>query len=215
MPPGAIGSLQLQRGGPLGGFFQPVEIMAPQGVAISLAEGGAFGPAQPAPIRAGLLIGQVYRFRVTNIPLQPGLEVYPTVEIIDRLYTPRGQELRFPVIVELSAEDIELALDGKFVTRVIYLEDPEMALPVAQQPRAQNWIEAAPGRDPLAVADGLGRPVAILRVGGLLPDNQRGPDLHFLFGCPPLMKYPPRRTEPAASVEAPAPAAVENGNHET
>ena len=89
MPPGAIGSQQLQRGGPLPGFFQPVQIRAPRGVMISLAEDGRFGPAQRSPVRVGLLIGQVYRIRVTNIPLNTGYEVFPTVEIIDRLYTPR------------------------------------------------------------------------------------------------------------------------------
>jgi len=31
MPPGAIGSRQLQRGGPLPGYFQPVEIKARPG----------------------------------------------------------------------------------------------------------------------------------------------------------------------------------------
>ena len=37
LPPGAIGSQQLQRGGPLPGYFQPVEIKAPQGASISTA----------------------------------------------------------------------------------------------------------------------------------------------------------------------------------
>ena len=51
MPPGAIGSRQLQRGGPLPGFFQPVEIKAPPGALISLAverpiRAGAAGPAK-------------------------------------------------------------------------------------------------------------------------------------------------------------------------
>ena len=32
MPPGAIGSLQLERGGPLPGYFQPVQIKGPPGV---------------------------------------------------------------------------------------------------------------------------------------------------------------------------------------
>ena len=41
-PPGAIGSLQLQRGGPLPGFFQPVEIKAPSGASVSLAVAGRF-----------------------------------------------------------------------------------------------------------------------------------------------------------------------------
>ena len=42
MPPGAIGSQQLQRGGPLPGYFQPVEIKAPQGALISTAASGDF-----------------------------------------------------------------------------------------------------------------------------------------------------------------------------
>ena len=46
MPPGAIGSLQLQRGGPLPGFFQPVEIKAPFGALISLAVDGQFDEPQ-------------------------------------------------------------------------------------------------------------------------------------------------------------------------
>ena len=37
---------------------------------------------------AGMLIGQVYRLRVTNIPHQPGVEVFPTIQVIDRLYPP-------------------------------------------------------------------------------------------------------------------------------
>ena len=198
MPPGAIGSQQLQRGGPLPGFFQPVEIKAPPGVLVSLAENGAFGQAEPAPVRAGMLIGQVYRFRATNIPLHPGLEVFPTIEVIDRLYTPRGQEVRFAVPVELTTEDLLLASDGKFVTRVIYLEDPRQALPIQEDPQTQNWFEAAPGRDPLAMADRLGRPVAILRLGARLPDATVGADMAFLFGCPPLVKHSPRAKAPDA-----------------
>jgi hypothetical protein len=191
MPPGAIGSRQLQRGGPLPGFFQPVEIKAPAGVLISLAEEGSFGQPQAAPVRAGLLIGQVYRIRVRNIPLNPGLEVFPTVEVIDRTYAPPGQEVQFPIAIQLTLEDIMLASNGNFVTRVIYLEDPRQALPIPQGSDEQRWFEVPPGGDPLAVADQLGRPVAILRLGARLPDSL-GPDMSFLFGCPPVVKYPPR-----------------------
>ena len=95
MPPGAIGRGQLQRGGPLPGFFQPVEIKAPSGALVSLATAGQFNPAQPAPVRVGFLIGQVYRLRVMKIPMKPGLEVFPTIEVIDRLYAPPGQHRRF------------------------------------------------------------------------------------------------------------------------
>lgn len=191
MPPGAIGSQQLQRGGPLPGFFQPVEIRAPYGTSISLAVAGSFEDPQQTPVQVGMLIAPVYRIRVTNIPRHPGEEVYPTIEVVDRLYTPQGQQRRFAVPIDLTQEDMELALEGKFVTRVIYLEDPKMALPV-KDPKEQNWFEAGPGRDPLAMADRLGRPVAILRMGGRVPADIRMPGMDFLGGCPPMVKYPPR-----------------------
>lgn len=221
MPPGAIGGLQLQRGGPLPGFFQPVEIKAPYGVLISLAVEGQFDRPQRAPVRAGLLIAPVYRVRVTGIPHHPGEEVFPTIEIINRLYTPRGQERRFAIPLDLTQEDLELALQGKFVTRVIYLENPATALPV-QNPQGQNWFEIGPGRDPLAVADRLGRPVAILRMGGRLPALGEAPSMEFLNGCPPLevhparikiLKPPPKQHPAPAPTAAPAPAPAAAPTH--
>jgi len=203
VPPGAIGGQQLQRGGPLAGFFQPVEIRAPRGALVSLAEGMRFGAPQPAPLRVGMLIGQVYRLCLLNIPLHEGQEVFPTIELLDRLYTPRGQETRFPIVIELTAEDLALALAGKYVTRVIYLEDPLAALPVREGGQAQGWFEVPPGQDPLAVADRLGRPVAILRLGARVPDPSRGIDAEFLFGCP-LVKYPPPASRAPPKAAAPA-----------
>ena len=205
MPPGAIGGRQLQRGGPLPGFFQPIEIRAPQGTRISLAEGGAFQSPEAAPLRAGMLIGSVYRLKVTNVPERPGMELFPTVEVINRLYTPQGQAVRFPVPIELTREDIDLALAGRFVTRVIYLEDPHNALPADQIAGRQSWFEAGPGSDPLAVADVMGRPMAILRLGGRLPDLQAGVDQQFLYGCPPVMRYgSPERMQTRRSPHGPS-----------
>jgi len=186
MPPGAIGSRHLQRRAPLLGYFQPVEIRAPAGAQVSLAVDGRFAEPTSAPRQVGMLIGQVYRIRVTNIPRQSGMEVFPTIEVIDRTYAPVGQQRRFAIPVELSQEDMELAMAGKFVTRVIYLEDPHNALPVQGNLSGQNWFEAAPGQDPLAVADALGRPVAILRIGARLPSIGGEPSAEFLFGSPPV-----------------------------
>jgi hypothetical protein len=205
LPPGAIGIRQLQRGGPLPGFFQPVEIRAPSGALVSLAAAGQFGPAHETSVEAGMLIGQVYRIRVGNIPLHEGEEVFPTIEVIDRLYAPPGQERRFPIPVDLTLEDLRLALDGKFVTRVIYVEDPRQALP-AHVPPGQNWFEAAPGKDPLAVADALGRPVAILRLGARVPAEPAAPSEEFLYGSPPYVEYPPKpQPTPEAAPQEPQP----------
>jgi hypothetical protein len=199
MPPGAIGSQQLQRGGPLPGFFQPVEIRVPAGAKVSLTIDSQFDEPAANSRKAGMLIGAVYRMRVTGIRFAEGAEVFPTVEVIDRLYAPVGQELRFPIPIDITEADMKLALAGKFVTRVIYLEDPRHALPAREVGKSQNWFEAAPGQDPLAVADGLGRPVAILRLGGRLPDQ--GSDPFFFFGSPPFIPCPTEQA-PAATRSA-------------
>ena len=192
MPPGAIGSQQLLRGGPLPGYFQPVEITGPAGSMIATPAGGQFDEPQTAPRLVGLLIGSVYRLRVTNIPLQEGFEVYPTIEVIDRLYPPLGQEFKFPIPIELTQEELEMALSGKFITRVIYLENPDTAAPVARRGNEQAYFEVADGENPLDVADSLGRPMAILRMGARVPGPE-GPDETFMYGSPPFVKWHPCR----------------------
>src|SRR5436190_16711429 len=66
-PPGLIGQRQLERGGPLPGYFQPVEVTAPAGALVSVVANGAFSEPRPAKLLAGMLIGQVYRLKVGNI----------------------------------------------------------------------------------------------------------------------------------------------------
>lgn len=206
--PGVIGNWQLQRGGPLAGYFQPVRILGPQGLHVALPVPGGFDEPLGAPAEVGLLVGTVYRLRITNIPGNEGQEVFPTIEMLDRLYTPRGQERRFAIPIELSQDDLELALSGRFVTRVIYLEEPDAALPAASRPDSPNWFEVAPGRDPLATADALGRPVAILRMGGRVPDANEIGSANFLYGPPPALKFPPSPAMPVTPATVPTPASV-------
>src|SRR5262249_33194540 len=162
------------------GYYQPVEIKVPEGAAVSLVCDGQFVAPQTGPVKAAMLVGSVYRFRVMNIPQRPGEEVFPTIEMINRLYPPIGEELKFPVPIEPTQEDLQLALNGKFITRVIYLEEPRAAYARQEDPNRQYAVEAGPREDPLVMADRLGRPMAILRIGGRLPGNIDAPDAEFL-----------------------------------
>lgn len=206
MPPGAVGQMQLLTGQPLQGYFQPVEIKVPDGALVSTATRGAFDPPVRNSKKVGMLVGRVYRLRVMNIHLHEGAEIYPTIEIIGRLYPPQGQEVRFPIPIELTQQDLELAIDGKLVTRIVYLENPRAAVPASQM-SGQNWFEVAPNRDPLAVADAMGRPIAIVRLGGRVPLDTANPDPAFLYNSPPLMTYAFNRTSATpGSPFQPAPA---------
>jgi len=200
MAPGAVGAAQLMRGGPLPGYFQPVAISAPRGTEIALAIDGVFAAPRATPIHVGLLVGRVYRLKVANIPNHEGQEVFPSIEVINRLYPPRGRETRFPIPIELTREELELAMRGQFVTRVVYLEDPHSALPHREDPQHQRYFDVGPRQDPLRVADELGRPMAILRIGSRVPQANTTTG-RFLFQSPPWMRLP----GPAGvSVEQPA-----------
>ncbi|MEX0701133.1 MAG: hypothetical protein WD069_03480 [Planctomycetales bacterium] len=130
-------------------------------------------PANPievdAPGMVALKLGHVYRLRIAAMPEFPGIELYPSVELIDRLHPPPGQEERFPVPIEFTEEEIEAALDGRMVTKVVYLEQPQLAAlrdddPFIPVQDVSNTINL------FAEADLRGRPLVIVRLGSRLPD---------------------------------------------
>ena len=209
--PGTVGQGQLLRGGPLKGYYQPVEVQVPEGVLVSLAENGHFGPPEEDSVTAGMLIGQVYRLKVANIKFYEGMEVYPSIEVINRIYPPPGQARRFPIPIQLTAEELELALTGNFVTRVIYLEDKATALPIREDPKRQTYFEVRSDQDPLEIADRMGKPMAILRMGSRVPDRDQLSG-RFTFGTPPLIRYP-RLPEPISTPSAQSPVVRETRNY--
>ncbi len=148
----------------------------------SFAVGTTFAdPIAPDGL-VGLLVGSTYRFRIENIPYNEGRELYPTIRLLGRLNPPPGKETEFPIVVDLTQEDLELALAGKFVTRVVYLESPTSASPVRSD---ENRIsqDVPQGSDPLAVAETLGRPIAVVRIGSRIPDPTA------FFGSPTFLNY--------------------------
>ncbi|MEM1068503.1 MAG: hypothetical protein AAGG48_05120 [Planctomycetota bacterium] len=193
MPPGALGQARLAGRGPVAGYFQPIQIDGPGDVQFALSQSGTFVDPKPSMV-AGLLIGAVYRFRITQIPLAVGAELYPTVEVIDRTYPPRGLAWKYPISIQLDQEDLDSALAGQMVTRVIYLEDPQTATPMVQTPKTRRPLELSADQDPLEVADRLGRPVAIVRIGSVTPPNAPLLMPSFLFGDPPWTAGQPMPT---------------------
>lgn len=183
MPPGTLGRARALGRGPIAGYFQPVAFSGPEGTHFALPQGGAFVSPE-SRLMAGLLIGSVYRFQITGIPEAAGAELYPTVEIIDRTYPPPGLATLYPIQINLDQEDLRAALDGQMVTRVVYLEDPQTALAVAETPTTPRTIDIAENQDPLHFADRFGRPVAIVRIGSLAPPSQPVLMPQFFFGHP-------------------------------
>lgn len=197
MPPGVVGQQQAYRIPDGQGYLQPVEVHSSTGARVAIQHPDGFTPAQER-VNAGLMVGSVYAYRVTNIPEHPGAELFPTIEVVHRLYPPNGLAARFPVTVDLNADDLAAALDGNFVVKVVYLEDPEASRTLTHDGLKQPTFELAPGSDLLSTADLMGRPMAIVRIGSRLPEAHEVAAARF---GPPLTLLP-------ATPEQPAPATV-------
>lgn len=184
-PPGEIGAIQLNRKPELRGLWQAVEIRGPKGMRINMADAGQFAPELPEPARIAVMIGSVYRMRLTGIPNEPEMELFPTLEVIDRTHPPAEREHRFPIPIEIDEDDLADAARGELVMRVVYLEDNQIAEPIDTSGKPQRVLDLQSHQDALRMADQLGRPLAILRIGSRVPNVTEGQDWDaFLFGCP-------------------------------
>jgi hypothetical protein len=213
MPPGAIGAIQLQHRPHLRGVWQAVEVRGPKGVRFNLAEGGTFAPDMPNPARVGLLVGAVYRLRMIGIAGEDELELFPTIEVIDKTCPPAEREHRFPIPIEIDEDDIADAVRGEMVMKVIYLEDSEVAEPIDTSGQPLRVIDVRPGQNALRTADQLGRPVAILRMGSRVPHVTEGQDwMEFLYGCPPWTTLKPIPTKEMLIEEGRWPVTAKSGS---
>jgi hypothetical protein len=183
-------------------YFQPVKVQLPTEGNVTVYHGPTFTPRGLASGRPfAFLVGHVYRIRIAGMPEYPGVELYPTVELLDRLHPPPGQELEFPIPLQFTEREIEAALDGRLVTKVVFLEQPQLApprdevfpIPTPELPSFVNILQEA---------DRVGRPMAILRLGSRVP-WAGGADAGF-YG-PGLPVYVPEPGPPPPPAESAGP----------
>jgi uncharacterized repeat protein (TIGR01451 family) len=138
----------------------------PEGMHVTFHQGRAAGVDFAGPTVVGLRPGYVYRVRVHRMTAFPNLVLYPSLEVRGSLELPPCmQAANYPAPINLTENDIRRVLAGSLITKVIYLENPERAVPLSSKPGELLEADAAAGRDPLEDARSRGRPIAILRLG--------------------------------------------------
>lgn len=149
-------------------------------------------PAQPIPVPGwcGIGVGRLYRVRIAGLAEFPGVALYPTIEVLDHTSPPPGREKEFAVPIRLTIGEIEQALNGQMLTKVIYVEQPEIASPF---PTEDGLVveTLTPDRNLLKAADRRGRPIAIFRLGARTPDPRRPDPRFFGSGGPVLVSRGP------------------------
>jgi uncharacterized repeat protein (TIGR01451 family) len=114
----------------------------------------------------GLRPGYFHRFQVSDIPDTKSALLYPSIEVRGTLIPRRHLDVtKHPVPITLTDRDIDQVLDGRLVTKVYYLEDPDQAVPV--QGRPGEALEATALTEEAAIKEARlrGRPMLIVRVG--------------------------------------------------
>ncbi len=109
--------------------------------------------------------GNIYRLRASNIPGYPGKELFPTLEVAPTMARTQAFLSHNTVPVELTPGDFDQVFAGNFITKVVYLPNPEYhGLAMAGVGTLVNTqLEA--GADPVIEASKRGAILAIIRMG--------------------------------------------------
>jgi hypothetical protein len=109
--------------------------------------------------------GEMYRLKITDIPGREGAELYPSLEVAP--VTPRTAAYlaHNAVPFQLTEEDLDQVMSGNFVTKVVYLPDPDYQELAVAGVETLVSTRLDPGVDPVVEADRRGSILAIIRIG--------------------------------------------------
>ncbi len=160
------GAMGLGGGGPQ--TTAQVTFGRPEGMQVRYDQSGSgMFDSEPliVPARQNFPQGALYRVKLTNIPNREGVELYPTIELA--YANPRtGAYLAHNSIpIQFTEEDFDQVVTGNFVTKVIYLPDPDFQGPALAGIDTLVSTRLDPGIDPIVEADRRGSILAIIRLG--------------------------------------------------
>jgi hypothetical protein len=171
-------------------YFQPIKIITEDGGDIAVYHSRPVRTAErKSPTQLSVVPGHSYRFKISNMKELPGIEIFPTIEVIDRLHPPAAEKHNYPIPIHITREDITAVMQGKLVTHVIYLEQPQFAAPF-ELDAATRAQRSSPRKNAIELADRLGRPMIILRIGGRLPSVHGEPVTFWGTGGPAAKSEP-------------------------
>ncbi|MDR1382695.1 MAG: hypothetical protein LBJ67_02430 [Planctomycetaceae bacterium] len=121
--------------------------------------------AKIIPFRQNFPQGAIYRVKLSNVPARPDKVYYPTIEIAATMARSQAFLAHNSIPIEFTDNDFDQVDSGNFVTKVIYLPDPEFqGLAMAGVGTLVN-TQLEPGSDPITEADRRGSILAIVRLG--------------------------------------------------
>jgi hypothetical protein len=132
-----------------------------------------------APNRYSFHQGASYRLKLTNFVNREGLVLYPTLQVYPAHPQTDAYLAHSCVPMQITDEDLDQIQANNFVTKVVYLPDPQ------HQELAIAGVETLvstrldPGLDPVAEADRRGTILVVIRIGNM---NMESPEATAMIG---------------------------------
>ena len=209
MPPGGVMQMQMAQANPAAGMrFQgqrsQIRFVRPSGMRVSWFTQGPDGKPMfstspiEAPGRYNFPQAAVYRLKLSNIEGRPGLEVYPTMEVVPCNPKTEAFLAHSAVPVEFTNEDFKQIAEGNYVVKVIYLPDPQYQDAAGTGTDEILSTRLEPGADPIQEALRRGSILLVIRMGNVdqeapntPPLNAPGPNQAPPMMAPPTGMAPP------------------------
>lgn len=161
------------------------------------------------PGRYNFLQASIYRLKLSDVPGRPGA-FYPTLEVVPGNPKTEAFLAHNAIPVEFTEEDFDQVAAGNYITKVIYLPDPQYQAPSDGGVDTLVSTRLEPGQDPCAEAMKRGHILLVVRLGGIDLETANTPALDNPgpFGMPRAMggsmpMNPPVNMLPPATAAVP------------
>jgi hypothetical protein len=134
-------------------------------------------PMVEVPGRYNFLQASIYRLKLSNIRGRPGLEVYPTLEVVPQNPKTIAFLAHSAVPVEFTPMDFQDVIEGKYLVKVIYLPDPPFQELAATGIDEIISTRLEPGADPILEAQRRGSILLVIRMGNVDQEAPNTPPL--------------------------------------
>lgn len=166
-----------------------VRFVGPAGMKISWP--GVYGEVRnnqiEAPGRYNFVQGSIYRLKLSDLPGRPGVDLYPTLEVVPANLRTDAYIAHSSVPLYFTEEDFEQVMGGNFLVKVIYLPNPQYAdVAMTGGPEEVVSTRLEPGADPIAEACKRGSILLIIRMGNIDLEAPHTPPMN----APPPMANP-------------------------
>jgi fimbrial isopeptide formation D2 family protein len=152
--------------------FLAVKVIAPENAKVVWYPGLEEATLNPSSV--GLRPGYPYRLQVSGLGSKKDLTVFPKIEVYGSLVPRAGMDVaKHPVPIHITERDVESLLEGKMITKIYYLEDPEQALNLSLKPEEPIEFTSMTVEEAVKQSRLRGRPMVIMTVGNKPLDNEQ------------------------------------------